>query len=52
MTDFDSSRIDLEAIELEARKMRADYTAAMIASARAWIVSKFTTPVLAGSKTA
>ncbi|RLJ59015.1 hypothetical protein BCF46_1157 [Litoreibacter meonggei] len=47
-----SENIDVEAIEREARKLRAEYTAKMIASARAWVVAKFSAPTLAGSKTA
>lgn len=44
--------INIEAIEREARQLRADYTAKLIASARAWVVSKFTAPTMAGTKTA
>lgn len=44
--------IDVFAIELEARKLRADHTAAMLASARAWIAAKFAFPAGVASKTA
>jgi hypothetical protein len=44
--------INIEAVEREARKLRADYTAKLIASARAWVVAKFTAPTMAGTKTA
>ena len=47
-----SDAINVEAIEREARKMRAEYTAKLFTSARAWVVAKFSASNLAGSKTA
>ncbi|WP_281858017.1 RSP_7527 family protein [Litoreibacter halocynthiae] len=52
MTHLNDAPIDMHAIELEARKMRAEYTAQLMASARAWIASKFSTSVPATAKTA
>ncbi|SDX38718.1 RSP_7527 family protein [Litoreibacter albidus] len=48
----DTKSINIEAIELEARKMRAEYTAQLLSSAGAWIASKFTVSGWVGSKTA
>ena len=47
-----SQIIDVEAIDREARKLRANYIAELVASARAWVAAKFSAPALAGSKTA
>jgi hypothetical protein len=52
MKTENSDIINVDAIEREARKLRADYTAKMVASARAWVAAKFSAPALAGSKTA
>ncbi len=52
MKNENTAIININAIELEARKLRADYTAQLVASACAWVVSKFSAPTLVGSKTA
>jgi len=52
MKTENSDIINVDAIEREARKLRADYTARMVASARAWVAAKFSAPALAGSKAA
>ncbi|MEP3345619.1 MAG: hypothetical protein ABJN34_12270 [Litoreibacter sp.] len=44
--------VDLDAIERQARQLRAEYTVGLFAAARVWIVSKFTTPALNASKAA
>jgi aryl-alcohol dehydrogenase-like predicted oxidoreductase len=52
MTHEDTRALNVEAIEREARKLRAEHTAKMIASARTWIVAKFSGHAIAGAKTA
>ena len=50
---FENSEIiNVETIEREARKLRAEYTAKLFSSARAWVVTKFSAPTLASSKAA
>jgi len=47
-----SNALDLEAIERDARQLRAAFVADMIASVRTWVVSKFSTSDLADTKAA
>ncbi|WP_298261592.1 RSP_7527 family protein [uncultured Litoreibacter sp.] len=48
----ETTAIDLVAIDLEARRLRAQYVAAFFASARTWVASKLSTPVLSNTKAA
>lgn len=52
MTNVNSVTIDVEAIEREARKLRAEYTAQMVSNARAWVSAKLSAVSFASAKTA